>query len=127
VPDFQLNRTYSRAEISKKVGGGTQTYLPSVEGRIVAGCFTPDLNPRCPEEVIPGTGPLIVGAARRVAAARATIPVFIKRRSKAYEFIGYYTAVSFDESAEEIDRAAKYSGREDVAGVLRFQKSRDGG
>ena len=58
---FAIGQAYTRTEISRALGGSTLTYLPQREGRIVCGCFVPTQgkNPKAPEEVLVGTGPVV--------------------------------------------------------------------
>jgi hypothetical protein len=48
MPVFERGKAYTRAFISKHLGGGTQDYLPHVEGRVTYGAFSLDLNPQAP-------------------------------------------------------------------------------
>ena len=60
---FGHGKSYRRDAIAAGVGGGgLQTYLPTVDGRVVCGCFRTDVNPGAPEVILPGTGPTIQGA-----------------------------------------------------------------
>jgi hypothetical protein len=59
--DFVIGQAYTRAEISRAIGGEKITYLPQRDHRIVCGCFIPtqSKNPNAPDEVLVGTGPLV--------------------------------------------------------------------
>src|SRR4051812_28910981 len=47
------------AKLAARRSGGLQDYLPHINGRVVAGCFSKDLNPQAPNVILPGTGPEI--------------------------------------------------------------------
>jgi hypothetical protein len=119
---FRLNQTYSRAEIHNLLGGGgIQEYLPSKEGRIVAGCFVPDLNPHAPERVYVGSGPRIISQAKLAVLQKRPIPCFLKRATKEHVYVGIYRAVRMDLLPESIRLAEAETGRNEISGILHFE------
>src|SRR4051794_28738604 len=91
---FDRNRLYSRAEIANLLGGGTvQSYMPTKGTRVLAGCFRTEVNPDAPRIVLVGIGPRIERAARLLMEQKEPIPVFLKRASKAYEYVGFWRAI----------------------------------
>lgn len=115
---FQRNRDYSRAEIHAALGGSVQSYLPTVQGVVVAGCFRRDTNPDVPAVVLPGNGPIIRSAAETFAASRTAVPVFIKQGVGAWRFVGDYRVARLSRDASEVKVHAKRAGRTDVSCVL---------
>jgi len=53
---FGKGTTYTREEISAKLGGGTQDCISHVRNRVVAICLTRDMNPQAPAIMLVGTG-----------------------------------------------------------------------
>ncbi len=105
------------------IGGSSWTYLPRDRGEVVSGCFGTDLNPKAPEEVLIGYGKQRVSSAKRLVEQNTSIPVFIHRASKQWEFVGYYRGKEFSEAPSEVTskaRAVNLDGR--VAGVLYLEK-----
>lgn len=76
---FTIGTTYTRDEIHAAVGGSKQSYIPTVDGSVVAVCVKPGLNPRAPRELLCGTGPVIAKTGALLAATPHQVPVFIKR------------------------------------------------
>src|SRR5579872_6404241 len=86
---FVLGQQYSRRQIADELGGGLQEYLPHSNGHVVCACVTPSLNPGAPHVVLPGTEHIIRWG-RVFAGQRHRIPVFLKRRSNAWEYAGLF-------------------------------------
>lgn len=120
---FTLDELYTYQDIRARTGAGsTQSYLLSKEGKIVAGCFDPELNPKAPELVYPGPGPVIMSSAERVLVQRTPIPVFIKE-GDSYRYRGKYQAIALSREPHHIAqaKAAAPNRKVDIAGVLRFE------
>ena len=107
---FERNRSYSRAEIHAALGGSVQSYLPTVRGVVVAGCFRRDTNPDAPTVVLPGTGPIITSSAEAFAASRRAVPVFIKQSVGDWRFVGNYRVSRLSSDPAEISIHAKRAG-----------------
>jgi hypothetical protein len=108
APAFTVGRKYSRKEISTALGGSEVEYLPTENKRVVCGCFTLEHNPEAPDIVIPGTGKVIEREAKLFCEQDYPVPIFIKRRTNEWEYVGDYKAVRFSTSPEEI--AARQKG-----------------
>lgn len=128
---FEIGGLYSRQQISDVLGGSIQAYLPFVDGRVVCGCFDPrvDMNPHAPEEVLFGEEyptPVIDRTARMVfdqGQAGATIPVFLKRLSNQWEFVGHYLCIGFTQDRRVVERKLReHPSRGNFSGVLRFER-----
>lgn len=120
---FELNEIYGFDEIRTKTKAGTtQSYLLSNGKKIVAGCFDPELNPKAPDLVYPGPGPIIMSSAEKVVLQRSPIPVFIKVGDKKYRYQGMYIATAFSREPHHIADARKVvpDRKPDVAGVIKF-------
>lgn len=85
---FRRGEMYTRWEIHDQVGGALQSFLPTVDGRVVAACLRLDTNPDAPAVILPGTGPGIEGAAARLVAQRVAVPTFLKREVNRWEYVG---------------------------------------
>jgi hypothetical protein len=100
---LELGKYYSRNEIYGMVGGGSkQSYLPERDGKILCGCFDPKLNSKAPCEIDAGNGPKVLGGAKRLAENGNSIPVFLKRKSNQWEFVGDYVSTGFSEDPEDL-------------------------
>ncbi len=114
---FVRGRTYTRIAIAKAVGGGSlQSYLPTVGGRVVCGCFRIDLNPGAPEIILPGTGPMIEGTAAVLCAQSGPIPVFLADGNARWRHVGLYEVERTSTDAHDI--ASNRGGRTDVTRVI---------
>jgi hypothetical protein len=123
APTLELGKYYNRRQISKLLGGEEVIYLPSKNGKIVAGCFDPRANLDAPEAVVVGDAPKVVSRARALGETKAEIPTFLKRGSSRWEYIGIYRCVSFSESKKDIAPYAEL--RPDAVGVLYFEEIPD--
>lgn len=119
---FEVGRIYTRRDITDAIGGSMVSYLPTVDGRVVCGCFSTDLNPDAPEIVLPGTGPGIEGAAKQVRRQTEPIPVFMKAGSGRWRYVGLYRPKSRVPTPEERREHARRAGRTDVTTVLWFER-----
>ena len=122
---FEPGKLYTRNQIHTAVGGSTQSYLPTMNGTVVAGCFkrSPDTNPDAPDIVLPGNGPRIQQAARQFTAQGNAVPIFMKQAVNQWQYVGMYKVErqSFDKS--EINRHAARAKRiNDVSSVLCLKK-----
>lgn len=121
---FTLGQHYDRRQIRQILGGGhLVSYLPTKKGRIIAGCFDPRLNRRAPCEIDVGDGTNVIAGAQELNRLKAEIPVFLKRRSKVWEFVGVYQCDAFSQSPQDIKAYA--DRRKDAVGVLYLRKVLD--
>jgi len=90
VRDFACGQTYTRGEIRQALGGDLSSSLPHRDGRVVCGCFRPDLNPDAPDVILSGRGPGIERWARVFATQREFIPCFVKADTNAWEYVGRF-------------------------------------
>jgi hypothetical protein len=123
---FQRGKVYSRAKIQRAVGGGLQDYLPHVNGDVVAGCFSQDLNPKAPNVILPGTGPEIERWGRVFAAQKTAVPVFIKQRSNEWYCMGNFRCVRLADDELTVQQHAQQANRDDVTMVLFLERVTDG-
>jgi len=112
--DFAFGQTYTRGEISRALGGDLSSYLPHRDGRVVCGCFRPDLNPDAPDVILPGRGPKIERWARVFATQRDFIPCFVKADTNAWEYVGHFCVRRVISDAAEL--RAEGEGRVQAAG-----------
>jgi hypothetical protein len=122
----QRGKVYSRAAIQRALGGGLQDYLPHVNGEVVAGCFSKDLNPQAPNVILPETGPEIERWARVFAEQKTAVPVFIKQRSNEWYCMGKFRCVRIADDAATVCDHARRAQRDDVTMVLFLERVKDG-
>jgi len=129
--DFQLNEMYTRAEISEVLGGSIRSFLPTVDGEVVCGCFDPSkkMNPNAPQEILfgePYPTPVIDKAATTVfeqGQRGEDIPVFLKQDSNQWEYVGRYLCIGLTRDERVVRRkSAESPDRRPFLGVLRFER-----
>src|SRR5579863_2872971 len=114
-------QSFDRRQIANMIGGGALvTYLPSKGGKILAGCFDPKLNQRAPLEIDVGASDDVVERARTLAKTNGIIPVFLKKQSNKWEYVGTYQCTEFSQLPDDI--TAYEDRREDAVGVLYFRE-----
>ena len=121
---FIVGQTYTRREIHDRLGGGLQIYLPHKNGRVVCGCFTREMNPDVPDTVLVGDGPDVVRSAQVFGAQVEPIPVFLKQKPNAWEYVGEYSAEYVTDLAH-VEPLARAASRSDVVGVLFLRRPTD--
>jgi len=102
-----------------------QDYLPHVDGRVVAGCFSKKLNPQAPNVILPGTGPEIERWARVFADQGGAIPVFMKQRSNEWYCMGAFRCVRLADDPATIHEHASLADRDDVTMVLFLEREKE--
>jgi hypothetical protein len=115
---IDVGKRYTRAQIQQAYGGGVQTYLPNRAGRVTCGCFDPALNPHAPAEILVGDGPNIIAAARLLVRQGGAIPIFLKRASSEWEYLGRYRVAAHTDDPVTIAPKASEAGRDDVSMLL---------
>ena len=101
--ELQFGTLYTRREIHDIVGGGDlQSYLPHTEGRILCGCFDPELNRRAPYEVDVGNAPNVLRYAQLLAVEHGKIPVFLKRETNSWEYVGRFRATGYSDNPTDL-------------------------
>jgi len=124
--EFKLHHLYTRREIADALGGGVQDYLPHRDGRVVCACLSQELNPDAPNVILAGTGPDIVRWGQTFADQKAFVPVFMKRATNAWKYVGKFRVVSSTTDREEIARWEGVSGRAgNIAIVLYLEPERN--
>ena len=109
---FTIGSEYTRDEIHENLGGSKQSYLPTVAGTVVAACLTPELNPRAPNIVLCGRGPVIAAAGAALAKQTQPVPVFVKRGTNRWEFRGRLKVVGAYSSGPQFSALVAGSGRQ---------------
>jgi hypothetical protein len=125
MSQFKANQIYTRAEIHALIGGSIQSYLPTVDGNVVAGCFRRDTNPDAPEVVLPGNGPIIKSTAESFAASGRAIPVFINQSIGNWRFVGTWRVFRLSRDPAEIKNHADRAGRCDVSCILHLAEVKE--
>ncbi|WP_322012009.1 hypothetical protein [Paraburkholderia sp. J12] len=88
---FELNKNYTREFIHTACGGSKQAFLPTKNGKVVAACLRADLNPQAPDVILCDGSASARAAGRTLSGQRDAIPVFIKRETDAFRFVGLFT------------------------------------
>lgn len=122
MEDFKPGSYYTREQIHKRLGGGTQDFLPHKDGVVVCVCVTPELNPHLPVTILAGEGKQVPRWARVFAQQMNFIPLFVKRASNRWEYIGNFRAKTVSDDPREIARHKTFSGRDDIVLVLHMEK-----
>lgn len=119
---FQPGNTYTSAQIHSGIGGGNpQSYLPQKAGRILCGKFDPSKNMQAPIEIDVGDKPKVIEGARILAQTRSSIPVFLKRKSGGWEFVGDYKCQQYSTRPGDL-YPQNPTRRPDAVGVLYLER-----
>lgn len=113
---LNIGAFYTRESIRNEVGGGDlQSYLPHSAGNVLCGCFDPRLNMRAPFEIDLGDGPDVIRYARQFRRQGTPVPVFLKRDTYAWEFVGPFRAIDFNQDRRDLYPAQPFRRRDAVA------------
>jgi hypothetical protein len=115
---FDLGASYTRREISSRLGGSVQSYLPHTDEIVRAACLRLDTNPGAPGIILVGTGPGIERAAEMLIAQRTSVPTFLKRGLGKWEYVGDYAVDHWSSDGAELAAQAKRSGRKDITRII---------
>lgn len=125
MKELQVGREYTLDEVVATVGGDTMSYLPQSKGRIVAGRFTANMNPKAPYQILVGDKPQVRRKAELMASQEGTIPVFMKEGPSRWRYHGVMRFVSYQTNTAVVQAAEGADQRpEGVAGVLTFEDVR---
>jgi hypothetical protein len=87
---FEINKHYTREYIHSVCGGSKQAFLPTKNGKVVAACLRPDLNPQAPDVIICDGGAAARAAGKALARQAEAIPVFIKLETDSFRYVGQF-------------------------------------
>jgi hypothetical protein len=108
---FNIGSEYTRNQIHAVLGGSKQSYLPTLSGQIVAVCLRLELNPRAPNVVLCGNGPIIATAGATLAKQKGVVPVFIKRGINRWEYQGQFKVKASHSSGPQFSALVANSRR----------------
>ncbi|MFZ6747717.1 hypothetical protein [Undibacterium sp. Ren11W] len=89
---FEINKNYSREDIYSVCGGDKQAFLPIRNGKVVAACIRPELNPLAPDVIVCNNGASARAAGKTLAKQVEAIPVFIKLDAELFRYVGQFAA-----------------------------------
>lgn len=108
---FNIGSEYTRDQIHDHFGGSKQSYLPTLSRQVVAVCVKPKLNPRAPNVVLCGKGPIIASTGAALAKQHDSVPVFIKRGVNRWEYQGKFKVTTSHSSGPQFTTLVAGSGR----------------
>ena len=113
-------RRYTWSEIIDETGadGSPPYYFPHRDGRVVAGCFTLELNPEAPLVVLAGKGPQITQVADIFCAQTGSIPVCVKSGMGEWLCCGDFKLVRSSTDPAEIASHVAEAQRPDIYKLL---------
>jgi hypothetical protein len=121
---FDLGICYDRPTIRSRLKGGSlQKYLPHKGGRVLCGCLVPKLNLDAPMEVWPGSTDDIKHWAEVLVRQGEAIPVFLKRSTSRWEYMGMWCPLKPITNRIEIGKRERRSGRRDISMILPMERS----
>jgi len=89
----------------------------------MCGAFKIQANPDAPSVVLPGLGPQIRHSAEVFARQTEPVPIFIKRATNEWEYVGNFHVQRYSESARDIGLHARRAARKgDVSSVLFLER-----
>lgn len=117
---------YTREQIAAAHGGSAVEYLPRVGGRVVCACLRtePDYNPEAPRVILPGRGPVIEESAAALIEQRGPIPVYIRRESSTWEYVGDYEVEGSSRLPAVIARYEEQTGRNVTCAIFMREAQR---
>ena len=118
---FVIGTEYTRDEINQHVGGSKQSFLPTVAGQVVAACLKIKLNPRAPNVILCGRGPIIESAGVALSTQHTPLPVFIKRATNRWEYQDTFKVASSFSSGPQFSALVAGSGRNPTDVTLAIQ------
>ena len=122
IDKFIVGAFYTRQQIHDAVGGDLESYLPTANKKVVAGCFTLGLNPQLPYIILVGDAPIVIKNAKILSEQDEPIPVFNKIAVNKWEFLDYFRAVKYIDEMSEIQPYADAAGRNNVVGLIELKK-----
>lgn len=121
---IERDRLYSRAEIHDMLGGGIQTYLPHVGGRVVAICLRKDLGAHAPREILVGEGPEIERTAHILCQQEDSTPAFLKEEG-GWKYAGHYRVAHWTEEPRVLKAYSEESQRQTLTRVMFLVRAGD--
>ena len=117
-------RRYTWGEIVDETGadGSAPYYLLHREGKVVAGCFTLELNPFAPLVVLAGDGPQIRERADLFCAQTGSIPVCVKSGLREWLCCGNFKLMRSSTDPAEIASHSAQAKRSDVYKLFFLQE-----
>jgi len=119
-------RYYTWSEIVDDTGadGSPPYYLLHRDGKVVAGCFTLELNPEAPLVVLAGDGPLIREWADIFCAQTDSIPVCVKSGLGEWLCRGNFKLLRSSTDPAQIASRSALARRSDVYKLLFLKEAR---
>jgi hypothetical protein len=119
---FRKGSSYTRQEISVAVGGGLQDCISHSNGRVVAICVRPEMNPESPLVLLVGKGRDKQHYSKILCTKQRndSIPVFTRKGRNSWEFEGNFRVKKSSVDSGIIAEHEKTSGRTDVQMVIHF-------
>lgn len=111
---------YTWSEIVDETGadGSPPFYLLHRDGKVVAGCFTLELNPEAPLVILAGTGPQVREWADAFCAQSGSIPVCVKSGMGEWLYGGRFKLARASADPAEIAKHSSLAQRSDVYKLL---------
>ena len=115
---------YTWSEIVDETGadGSPPYYLLHRDGKVVAGCFTLEINPEAPLVVLAGDGPQIREWADLFCGQTSSIPVCVKSGLGEWLCCGNFKLVRSSTDPAEIARHSAQARRSDVYKLFFLQE-----
>jgi hypothetical protein len=114
---FEKNKSYTREEIYRVLGGGKQNFLLQKNGVVVGVCPNPKMNPEAPRVILLGSGPKVKQHGALLATQTNAVPLFLKKASSKWEYQGDFVVDSFITDTTKFS-GYNLAGRTDVSGIL---------
>lgn len=122
---FKAGEAYTRSQIHAQVGGSIQSYLPTVQGRVVCACLKKKMNPGAPHIILVGNKPRVIQAALQLAEQSAPIPVFLKESPNSWGYVGLFSVLGVSIKNDGFERF-DLGGRADIQLVLELVQKNSG-
>lgn len=112
----------STDQLNRLLAGG-DSYIRTKDGIVKGLALRLDLNPQAPGVILVGKGPRIEANARLFLDCAASVPVYIKRATGWWKFVGCYRAIGYKTDPVTIMRWHGDRPVDDIAGVLFLEQT----
>jgi len=118
-------RRYTWSEIVEETGadGSPPYYLLHRDGKVVAGCFTLELNPEAPLVVLAGNDPKVREWANIFCAQKGPIPVCVKSGMGEWLCFGNFKLARSSTDPAEIARYSAQAKRTDIYKIIFLEEA----
>lgn len=103
-------------QLAQILGGG-DCFIRTRDGNVTGMAIRLDLNPEAPNRILVGKGRRLESLSKKMVAANAFLPVYLKLATNQWALLGHYKAQKFETDPSEVESYRKGRSGE-LSGVL---------